>query len=221
MRYAVVCDINETVLDLASLDPLFTGWFGDAMARREWFAQTVHFALTLAATETYRSFAEVGAAALTTVAGRRGISVSPDAAVHLRTAMVQLPPHPDVAPALRLLRDNGVITAALSNNPRPVVETQLRQSHLFPLFDHVMSVEDAGSLKPAPAVYRYAVARIGLPPPAIWMVAAHGWDIAGATRVGLRGAFVSRPGQFVDPFAPPEISDADMMSVVRRILAKV
>lgn len=220
MRCAVVCDINETVLDLASLDALFISWFGDAMARREWFAQTLHFALTLAATQTYRSFAEVGAAALTTVAERRGASLSPDAAVHLRAAMMQLPPHPDVEPALRLLRDNGVITAALSNNPRSVVETQLRQADLFPLFDHVMSVEDAGALKPAPEVYRYAVERIGLPPPAVWMVAAHGWDIAGATRAGLRGAFVSRPGQLADPFAPPEISGEDMVSVVRGILAR-
>ena len=219
MRCAVVCDINETVLDLASLDSLFISWFGDATARREWFAQTLHFALTLAATQTYRSFAEVGAAALTTVAGRHGVSVSPDAAVQLRAAMVQLPPHPDVAPALRLLRKSGVVTAALSNNPRSVVETQLRQADLFSLFDHVMSVEDAGALKPAPEVYRYAVERIGLPPSAIWMVAAHGWDIAGATRVGLRGAFVSRPGQVADPFAPPEISDEDMVSVVRGILA--
>jgi 2-haloacid dehalogenase len=53
------------------------------------------------------------------------------------------------------------------------------------------------------------------------MVAAHGWDIAGATRVGMRGAFVRRPGQFADPFAPPEISDEDMVSVVRGILARV
>src|SRR5690242_9584172 len=70
MRPAVVCDVNETMLDLAALDPLFASWFGEATVRREWFAQTLHFALTLAATRTYRSFAEVGAAALAAVARR-------------------------------------------------------------------------------------------------------------------------------------------------------
>jgi len=51
------------------------------------------------------------------------------------------------------------------------------------------------------------------------MVAAHGWDIAGATRAGMRGAFVSRPGQSPDPFAPPEIIADDLLTVARAILA--
>jgi 2-haloacid dehalogenase len=51
------------------------------------------------------------------------------------------------------------------------------------------------------------------------MVAAHGWDIAGATRAGLRSAFVARPGQSLDPFAPPEIIAGDLLSTARAILA--
>jgi 2-haloacid dehalogenase len=51
------------------------------------------------------------------------------------------------------------------------------------------------------------------------MVAAHGWDIAGATRAGLRSAFVARPGQSPDPFAPPEIIADDLPSIARAILA--
>jgi 2-haloacid dehalogenase len=50
------------------------------------------------------------------------------------------------------------------------------------------------------------------------MVAAHGWDIAGATRTGLRGAFVARPGQIPDPFAPPEITGDDLLAVAHAIL---
>jgi len=50
------------------------------------------------------------------------------------------------------------------------------------------------------------------------MVAAHGWDIAGAMRAGLRGAFVVRPGQSPDPFALPEIIADDLPSIVRAIL---
>ncbi|MGH2615420.1 MAG: haloacid dehalogenase type II, partial [Thermomicrobiales bacterium] len=51
----------------------------------------------------------------------------------------------------------------------------------------------------------------------VWMVAAHGWDIAGATRAGLRGAFVARRGQEPDPFAPPEIRGEDLAAVARAI----
>ena len=49
MPCAVVFDVNETLLELAALDSLFAEWFGRPEMRREWFAQALHFAMTLAA----------------------------------------------------------------------------------------------------------------------------------------------------------------------------
>jgi 2-haloacid dehalogenase len=219
MNRAVVFDVNETMLDLGALDPLFTRWFGDSTARKEWFAQTLHGALTLAATREFRSFGEVGVAALGELAHRRGVLLPDDSAARLRDAVLRLPAHFDVVPALRLLRDAGLVTAALSNNSLPVVQEQLQHAGLAPLFDEIMSVDEAGALKPAPEVYDFAVRRLALPPRSIWMVAAHGWDIAGATRAGLRGAFVARPGQSPDPFAPPEIVADDLLTIAHAILA--
>ena len=219
MNRAVIFDVNETMLDLGALDPLFTRWFGDPIARKEWFAQTLQFAMTLAATREFRSFGEVGVAALAELAHRRGVSLPGDSAARLREAVLRLPVHLDVVPTLRLLRDAGLVTAALSNNPLPVVQEQLHHAGLSPLFDEVMSVDEAGALKPAPEVYGFAVRRLDLPPRSIWMVAAHGWDIAGATRAGLRGAFVARPGQSPDPFAPPEIVGDALLTIAHAIIA--
>jgi 2-haloacid dehalogenase len=101
-----------------------------------------------------------------------------------------------------------------------MLREQLRFAALAALFDEIMSVDEAGALKPAPEVYHYATERLDLNPGAIWMVAAHGWDIAGATRAGLRGAFVARPGQTPDPFAPPEIIGADLLEVAHTIVAE-
>ena len=219
MNRAVIFDVNETLLDLGALDPLFTRWFGDPTARQAWFAQTLHFALTLAATREFRSFGDVGAAALAELARRRDKSLSDDAAAQLRAAFLRLPAHLDVVPALRILRDAGLVTAALSNNPLLVVRQQIDHAGLSPLFAEIMSVDEAGALKPAPEVYAFAVGRLDLAPASIWMVAAHGWDIAGATRAGLHGAFVARPGQSPDPFAPPEIVADDLLAIARAILA--
>jgi 2-haloacid dehalogenase len=219
MKRAVIFDVNETMLDLGALDPLFTRWFGDRAARKAWFAQTLHFAMTLAATREFRNFGEVGAAALAELARRRGMSLPDDAAAQLREALLRLPAHHDVVPALRTLRDAGLVTAALSNNPLPVVQEQLHHAGLSPFFAEIMSVDEAGALKPAPEVYDFAVRRLDLPSGSAWMVAAHGWDIAGATRAGLRSAFVARPGQSPDPFAPPEIIADDLLSIARAILA--
>jgi 2-haloacid dehalogenase len=219
MNHAVVFDVNETMLDLSAIDPLFTRWFGDPTARKEWFAQTLHVAMTLAATREFRSFGEVGMAALVELARRRGVSLPGDNAARLREAELRLPAHLDVVPALRFLRDAGLVTAALSNNPLPVLQDQLHHAGLSPLLDEVMSVDEAGALKPAPEVYAFAVRRLALPRRSIWMVAAHGWDIAGATRAGLRGAFVARPGQSPDPFAPPEIVGDDLLTIAHALLA--
>jgi len=218
MNRAVIFDVNETMLDLGALDPLFVRWFGGPIARKEWFAQTLHFAMTLAATREFRSFGDVGAAALAEIAHRRGISLPDEAAVQLRAALLRLPAHLDVAPALRTLRHAGLATAALSNNPLPVVQEQLHHAELSPLFNEIMSVDEAGSLKPAPEVYDFAARRLRLLPGSIWMVAAHGWDIAGATRAGLRGAFVARPDQSPDPFARPEIIADDLLTLAHAIL---
>src|SRR5215213_429844 len=218
MNRAVIFDVNETMLDLGALDLLFVRWFGGPIARKEWFAQTLHFAMTLAATREFRSFGDVGAAALAEIAHRRGISLPDEAAVQLRAALLRLPAHLDVAPALRTLRHAGLATAALSNNPLPVVQEQLHHAELSPLFNEIMSVDEAGSLKPAPEVYDFAARRLRLLPGSIWMVAAHGWDIAGATRAGLRGAFVARPDQSPDPFARPEIIADDLLTLAHAIL---
>jgi 2-haloacid dehalogenase len=218
MARAVVFDINETVLDLGALDPFFAEWFGDVSVRRAWFAQTIHFALTLAATHDYRSFGAVGIAALEAVADQREIVLPADAVQTLRYALLRLPAHPDAKPALELLRSAEFSTVALSNNPLAALHEPLRNAGIAPLFDLVISVEEAGALKPSPAVYHLATERLQLPPRAIWMVAAHGWDIAGAIRAGLRGAFVARPGQLPDPFAPPEILGDNLVAIAAAII---
>jgi 2-haloacid dehalogenase len=107
MNRAVIFDVNETMLDLSALDPLFTRWFGDPTARKEWFAQTLHFAMTLAATREFRSFGDVGAAALAELARRRGMSLPDDAAAWLRGAVLRLPAHHDVVPALPVRASQG------------------------------------------------------------------------------------------------------------------
>ncbi len=219
MASAVVCDVNETLLDLGALDPLFAEWFGAPTARRDWFSLTLHYAMTLAATRQYRDFSDVGAAALAEIARRHGVVLPDDARQLIRKRISDLPPHPDVIPALRMLRGAGIVTAALSNNSTAVLSEQMRRSGLAPLFDAIVSVEEAEALKPAPEVYRFIAERLAQPPVSLWMVAAHGWDIAGAMRAGLRGAFVARPGQSPDPFAPPDVIAGDLYAAAAAITA--
>jgi 2-haloacid dehalogenase len=52
------------------------------------------------------------------------------------------------------------------------------------------------------------------------LVAAHAWDIAGATRAGCATAFVARPGKVLDPLVDtPDVIGADLAEVADRIIA--
>lgn len=218
MARAVIFDVNETLLDLAALDPLFLVWFGDAAVRRAWFALTLHYAMTLAATRAHRSFGDVGAVALSELTRQRNVVLPDYAGELLRESVRRLPAHPDVEPGLRLLQKAGLTLAALSNNPLPVIQEQMRANGLTGYFSEIMSVDEAGALKPAPEVYRFACQRLAVEPGEAWMVAAHGWDVAGAVRAGMHGAFVARPGQLPDPFVNPAVTGPDLITVGKAIL---
>ena len=65
-----------------------------------------------------------------------------------------------------------------------------------------MSVEDVGKFKPFREAYDWAAKKIGIDSREAMIIAAHGWDVAGALWAGWRAAFIGRPGQQLFPLAP-------------------
>jgi len=219
MDRVIVFDVNETLLDLSALDPTFERIFGDAGARREWFGQVLLSAMTLTLTERYRDFSAVGAAALEMVAGRRRVNLERADTQNVARAMRRLPPHPDVPDALARLHEAGLRLVALTNSAPDAMREQLANAGLRQYFSDMISVESARVLKPALAVYRTAADRLGVQTSDMLMVAAHGWDLAGAMTAGCATAFVARPGQVLEPlFDRPEIVEDDLGAVADRIL---
>lgn len=211
---ALLFDVNETLLDLAALDPWFEGTLG-AGARREWFALAVQAALVTTVTRRYENFADLGAACYASVAAGRNRTAGPEALEHLRAAMAALPPHPDVLPALTALREHGYRLAALTNNPLATVRAQLGAAGLTGAFDAVLSADEVRRLKPAPEPYENAAARLRVGIGEAMLVAAHGWDCAGARAAGARAAFVARPGQAELPVGlRPDLVVADLDELV-------
>ena len=51
MPRIIVFDVNETLLDLAALDPYFERAFGDVAARKEWFARMLRTAFVSVITD--------------------------------------------------------------------------------------------------------------------------------------------------------------------------
>ena len=76
MARVCVFDVNETLLDLRALDPLFERAFGDAGVRRSWFQQVLQSAFLATITGAYSDFGAIGAAALEMTAEREGVRLS-------------------------------------------------------------------------------------------------------------------------------------------------
>ena len=52
----LVFDVNETILDIEVLNPLFARLFGDKRIMREWFAQLVLYSQTISLAGIYVRF---------------------------------------------------------------------------------------------------------------------------------------------------------------------
>ena len=219
MPRVIVFDVNETLLDLAALDPAFEHAFGDAAARKEWFARMLRTAFVSVVTDRYADFGAIGRAALDMTAQHRGVDLSEDDRAQVLGGMRRLPPHPEVPAAFERLHDAGLRLAALTNSTKEAADVQLTHAGLFDYFEQVLSVEYAGCLKPHPAVYRMAAGRLGVEPGGMRLVAAHNWDITGAMRAGCAGAFVARPGMVLGPLDEhPDIVGPDLGVVADRIV---
>jgi 2-haloacid dehalogenase len=220
MRTVVLFDVNETLLDVAALDPLFDRLFGDASVRREWFGQMLQTAFVSTITGAYRDFGVLGMSALEMVATRRDVTVGDDDRAALGAGMRLLPPHPEVRGAMEQLRDAGFRLATLTNSTLAVSEAQMASAGLDDLLERKLSADTVRRLKPAPEPYLMAAEQLGVPRESLCLVAAHAWDIAGALHAGLAAAFVARRGQVLDPSdLQPGIVAPDLRGIAEQLIA--
>ena len=218
MKRACVFDVNETLLDLAALDPLFERVFGDASVRKVWFNQMLQSAFVATITDAYVTFGEASGAALGMTEERLGVEVPEDDRREILGGLRNLPPHPEVPDSLDRLREAGFRLATLTNSTQEVAEAQIENAGLADRFEQILSADTAKRLKPAPAPYRMAARSLGVPDRGMRLIAAHAWDVAGALRAGCAAAFVAR--QPFDPLVEePDVVGTDLAEVADRIIA--
>ena len=206
-------DVNETLLDLRGLDAPFAAAFGDASLRPQWFALMLQVAFVGGLAGEYVDFTTAQRSALAMLARRQQVDLSAAHADAIVNGMRRLPPHPEVRAAMTRLGARHRLVA-LTNSPLDVAETQMRNSGLRDLLEAVYSADEVRALKPAAAPYRMVAARAGVAIGDVRLVAAHGWDIAGALAAGARAAFVARPGAALYPHAAqPDVIAADLSGI--------
>ena len=214
-------DVNETLLDLDAMKTVI----GDALGSRPellplWFTTMLHYSLVVTLADQYKDFGELGVAALLMVARNHGVTLSAETAKQAVSIIRSLPAHPDVRPALEDLKNEGFRMVTLTNSSQAAVDSQIQNAGLTDLFESRLSVQEVQLFKPHSHVYRWAACKLGFAPEECMLVAAHGWDVAGAIWAGCRAAFVFRPGAQLFPLAPvPEIVEPDMRAAAKRLIA--
>jgi len=123
-----------------------------------------------------------------------------------------------VPKALAMLQEAGYSLVAFTNSPSKVLDEQLAYADIISYFNQGLSVEMVRRYKPDGNTYRAAVQHLEVAPNEALLVAAHGWDVAGAQRAGLDSAFVARPGQTLYPLAPlPTYEGATLLHIARQL----
>jgi 2-haloacid dehalogenase len=219
MPRVLAFDVNETLLDLAPLDPLFEDAFGDAAARKQWFALMLQVAFVGGLTDRYVDFPTAQRAALEMLAEQTGTRLHAAVADRVAARMRNLPAHADAAPALDRLAAAGLRLTALTNSPADVAREQLAHAGLAERFEAILSADEVRALKPRREAYALVATRCNTPIADIRLVAAHAWDITGALAAGCAAAFVARPGKALSPLGEqPDVTGADLHEIADRII---
>ncbi|MBB4689552.1 haloacid dehalogenase type II [Amycolatopsis jiangsuensis] len=213
-------DVNETLLDLGVLDPLFEELVGDAELRGAWFGSALQLAFVGGLTGRYADFTACQRAALHMTAARAGRALPASAPDRVVDAMRLLPPHPEVGAVLGRLGTAGFRLVALTNSAPDVAGRQLDHAGLTSFFEAVFSAGEVRVLKPAAEPYRMVAQRCGVGIEETCLVAAHAWDVSGALAAGARAAFVARAGAVPSPLGPrPDWVGRDLSEVAGLLVA--
>jgi 2-haloacid dehalogenase len=203
----IVFDVNETLLDLQTMEPTFERIFGDKGAMRLWFADLILYSAALTVAGCYVPFTDIGSAVMKMLADTRGIRVDDKDRKELTERFSTMPPHPEVPTALRKLRDAGFRLFTLTDN---LLEVQTRQ------------LEHGRHHKPSRQAYASVERALAAEPSQLCLIACHTWDTLGAVAAGWEAALIKRPGNDVLGVGPqPQIVGDDLDDVADRLIARL
>jgi len=221
-RPIIVFDVNETLLDLDSMNPIFERIFGDPAAMRLWFADLILYSEALTIAGVYVPFTDIGAAVLRMLADTRGITISDSDGAELTDRFAAMPPHHEVPAALRRLRDHGFRLFTLTDNTLAISGRQLAHGGIIDLFERRFSVDETVRRhKPAPEAYHSVTAALGLDPGGACLIASHVWDTIGAGAAGWQAALILREGNAPLAVGPrPDYIGKDLDAIADQLIER-
>jgi 2-haloacid dehalogenase len=220
--HLVLFDVNETLSDLSPLRERFEEVGAPGHLLRIWFAGVLRDGFALTAAGAYAPFRDVAGDVL------RGLLSAIDgwqgdpghAAAYILDAFDDLDVHADVPDGVRQLSEAGVRLATLTNGATATTERLLTRSGLRDRFELLLDVSVPRAWKPAAAAYQYATSQLAVDPAGAVLVATHPWDIDGARRAGLQGAWLRRGASSYPTVMTPPTHQAGDLRELAQILVE-
>jgi 2-haloacid dehalogenase len=213
----VAFDVIETLFPLEPMRKRLIDSGQPGHVLELWFSRLLRDAFALVASDSYRPFGEIATSALRSTARP---ALGDEAVQTILAGFAELDPHPDVEPAVRLLREARVRMVTLTNGSAQNTAALLRRAGIDDDIEQVLSVDDVRRWKPAAEIYRHAANSTQVPPDRVALVAAHAWDTHGAHQAGLATGWVARlDDHFPEVFAAPDVVGPDLVAVVEGLLA--
>jgi len=217
--HTILFDVNETLLNMGPMRVAINSLLGSENGFQQWFGFLLQYSLVDNCTNNHHDFVAIAGAAIEMAATINDIKITTAEKTNSLQIIKKLLPHPDVVPGLQLLQQNGYRLATLSNSPLQTSLAQLAFAKIDVYFEAILSVDAVKKYKPSLAPYQYAATVLEVATNQIIMVAAHGWDIAGAANAGMKTAFIDRPGQSIYPLAePPAYNEKDIFSFAKKLI---
>jgi 2-haloacid dehalogenase len=217
----IIFDVNETLLDLQTLEPIFERIFGERQAMRLWFANLIMYSAALTVAGRYVPFTDIGAAVMKMLADTRGIEIGDADKKELTDKFSKMPPYPEVPGALRKLREAGFRLFTLTDNLLEVQTRQLEHGGIVNLFERRFSADGVKHHKPSRQVYAYVERELEVEPSQLCLIACHTWDTLGAVAAGWEAALIKRVGNDVLGVGPqPQIVGRDLNDVADQLIAR-
>jgi 2-haloacid dehalogenase len=217
----IVFDVNETLLDLETMEPTFARIFGDKSAMRLWFANLILYSAALTVAGCYVPFTDIGSAVMKMLADIRGIKIDDKDKKELTEKFSTMPPHPEVPAALRKLRDAGFRLFTLTDNLLEVQTRQLEHGGIADLFERRFSADGVKHHKPSREAYAYIGRELATEPSRFCLIACHTWDTLGAVAAGWEAALIKRAGNDVLGVGPqPQIVGDDLNDVANQLISR-
>jgi 2-haloacid dehalogenase len=214
----VVFDVLGTLVDLSGLDAAFENAGLPPYARELWMARVLRDGFALATCGTFAAFSDLVEHHLQ--------QLIPDSVNATRSAkgilaaLETLEPFPDVAPATERLRQHRLRAVALTNGTEALARSLLQRAGLSRHFEAIYDVSSVMLWKPRQEPYAEVAHQLRVDAERLAMLAAHPWDIHGATCAGLLGAWINRSGTaYPTVMNRPRVQGQSLNEVIDKLAA--